>query len=211
MRISVDLPAPFGPSSPNIPGGIVNDTLFSARVPFSYVLDNPSMRRSMPIASPDSLKCEQRERCVGNGRDVGERLAIQVQGYLRHPVLDQIAATEDDLPLERVAESRFARAVAIPRIIARDELPTLRRTDRGQAVPPEAPQEAVARRHRLGAERDQRIAILAFAGDALLALVGRPWLVSAGAAELQTGEQRNVVGQPPEKRLLLIGVDVALI
>ena len=34
MRISVDLPAPFGPSRPNMPGGIASETSSSARVPF---------------------------------------------------------------------------------------------------------------------------------------------------------------------------------
>ena len=30
VRISVDLPAPFGPSSPNMPAGIVSETSSSA-------------------------------------------------------------------------------------------------------------------------------------------------------------------------------------
>ena len=33
VRIRVDLPAPFGPSSPNMPGGIVSVTSFSACTP----------------------------------------------------------------------------------------------------------------------------------------------------------------------------------
>jgi hypothetical protein len=33
VRIRLDLPAPFGPSSPNMPAGIVNDTSRSARTP----------------------------------------------------------------------------------------------------------------------------------------------------------------------------------
>ena len=33
VRISVDFPAPLGPSRPNIPGPIVSDTLLSARTP----------------------------------------------------------------------------------------------------------------------------------------------------------------------------------
>src|SRR5438093_7991552 len=47
MRMSVDLPAPLGPSRPNIPGGIDSDTSSSARVPFGYVFERPSMRSSM--------------------------------------------------------------------------------------------------------------------------------------------------------------------
>lgn len=34
VRINVDLPAPFGPSNPNIPVGIVRETSRSARAPF---------------------------------------------------------------------------------------------------------------------------------------------------------------------------------
>jgi hypothetical protein len=33
VRISVDLPAPFGPSRPNMPVGIVSETRSSARTP----------------------------------------------------------------------------------------------------------------------------------------------------------------------------------
>ena len=39
VRIRVDLPAPFGPSNPNMPSGIVSETSFSARTPFEYVFD----------------------------------------------------------------------------------------------------------------------------------------------------------------------------
>ncbi len=35
VRIRVDLPAPLGPSRPNIPFGISSDTLFRARTPFA--------------------------------------------------------------------------------------------------------------------------------------------------------------------------------
>ena len=35
VRINVDLPAPFGPSSPNIPCGIVSVMLLSARTPLA--------------------------------------------------------------------------------------------------------------------------------------------------------------------------------
>src|SRR4051812_50011822 len=51
VRISVDLPAPFGPSRPNMPVGIVSETSCSALTPFGYVLDRPSMRSSS-MASP---------------------------------------------------------------------------------------------------------------------------------------------------------------
>ena len=51
VRMSVDLPAPFGPSSPNMPVGIVSDTSCRALTPLGYVLDRPSMRSSS-MASP---------------------------------------------------------------------------------------------------------------------------------------------------------------
>ena len=41
MRISVDLPAPLGPSRPYIPAGIVSETSFSACTPLGYVLETP--------------------------------------------------------------------------------------------------------------------------------------------------------------------------
>src|SRR3954466_6735702 len=43
IRINVDLPAPLGPSSPNMPRGIVRDTSLSAVVPFAYVLESRSI------------------------------------------------------------------------------------------------------------------------------------------------------------------------
>ena len=45
MRISVDLPAPFGPSSPYIPAGIVRVTSFSACTP----LDRSWRRRESVV------------------------------------------------------------------------------------------------------------------------------------------------------------------
>src|SRR6266700_1283490 len=47
VRISVDLPAPFGPSNPYIPGGMVRETLSKARTPLGYDLDKPSIRSSI--------------------------------------------------------------------------------------------------------------------------------------------------------------------
>src|SRR5688572_19385713 len=45
IRISVDLPAPFRPRRPNIPGGMSSDTPFNAWVPFGYVFDRSRMVR----------------------------------------------------------------------------------------------------------------------------------------------------------------------
>ncbi len=47
VRMSVDLPAPFGPSRPNIPAGISSETLLRARTPLAYVLERRSMTRFM--------------------------------------------------------------------------------------------------------------------------------------------------------------------
>src|SRR5882757_4948421 len=49
VRIRVDLPAPFGPRRPYIPGGIVKETLSNARTPLGYALDRPSIRSSMKL------------------------------------------------------------------------------------------------------------------------------------------------------------------
>ena len=53
MRISVDLPAPLGPSRPNMPAGWRGIRRQRAR-PFAYVLDRCSMRRSMRFRSETS-------------------------------------------------------------------------------------------------------------------------------------------------------------
>src|SRR4051812_15919332 len=47
MRMSVDLPAPFGPSSPYMPVGMVRVTSFSAWTPLGYVLEMPRMSSCM--------------------------------------------------------------------------------------------------------------------------------------------------------------------
>src|SRR5688572_11095020 len=46
MRMSVDLPAPLGPSSPYIPDGIVSVTSLSACTPLEYVFDTPRICNS---------------------------------------------------------------------------------------------------------------------------------------------------------------------
>ena len=45
--MSVDLPAPLGPSRPYIPAGIVRVTSFSACTPLAYVLETPLIFSSM--------------------------------------------------------------------------------------------------------------------------------------------------------------------
>ena len=47
VRISVDLPAPLGPSRPNMPAGMSSETLFRARTPLAYVFERPEMERFM--------------------------------------------------------------------------------------------------------------------------------------------------------------------
>src|SRR5258708_27123512 len=51
VRISVDLPAPLGPRSPNMPVGMVSDTPDSALTPFGYILDRPEIVNSKDIGS----------------------------------------------------------------------------------------------------------------------------------------------------------------
>src|SRR5690349_20567884 len=50
VRISEDLPAPFGPSSPNMPAGTSSETSSKARTPLAYVFDK------LRIASMSSLR-----------------------------------------------------------------------------------------------------------------------------------------------------------
>src|SRR5205085_2330057 len=58
--MSVDLPAPFGPSRPNIPGGISSETLRNARTPFAYVFESSLIES---IRSPGS-----RDATMASGR-----------------------------------------------------------------------------------------------------------------------------------------------
>src|SRR6202162_2703222 len=51
VRMRVDLPAPFGPSSPYMPAGMVRETLLSALTPFWYVFERFSIRSSMLMSS----------------------------------------------------------------------------------------------------------------------------------------------------------------
>ena len=46
VRIRVDLPAPLGPSRPNMPVGTVSETSLSAWTPLGYVFDSPRMTSS---------------------------------------------------------------------------------------------------------------------------------------------------------------------
>src|SRR5688572_20414859 len=57
MRISVDFPAPLGPSRPYMPGGMVRLTSLRARTPFGYVLEMLRM-----------LRCTSRPRSGGEDR-----------------------------------------------------------------------------------------------------------------------------------------------
>src|SRR5262245_526389 len=52
--MSVDFPAPLGPSKPNIPCGISSETSLSARVPFGYVFERCSIRSSIRLGERDS-------------------------------------------------------------------------------------------------------------------------------------------------------------
>src|SRR5687768_847115 len=70
-RISVDLPAPFGPSSPNMPGGTSRFTESSARVPFGYVCERFSILSMTPPRESDSS--------VHDRQHDGRRLRLRAQ------------------------------------------------------------------------------------------------------------------------------------
>src|SRR5688572_27480714 len=89
MRMSVDFPAPFGPSSPNIPTGIVSVTSSTARIPFGYVLERCSMRSAIVVIPSEArnlqslivlqLDDDDLDRPV-EPVDVGVRLAFRIGG-----------------------------------------------------------------------------------------------------------------------------------
>src|SRR5215208_3526234 len=76
MRMSVDLPAPFGPSRPYIPAGMVSVTPFSACTPLGYVLETPRMSSCMVgFGRSDTASLTEREarlRSRRRGGDVDE-------------------------------------------------------------------------------------------------------------------------------------------
>src|SRR5216684_7690256 len=102
VRISVDLPAPFGPSRPNMPVGIVSETSCSALTPLGYVLDSPSMRSSS-MASPSEDRCDP----FYGGR--GEKLSY----YAEPPELLRRGATEQRRTVEGPPSRDPDRAVAV--------------------------------------------------------------------------------------------------
>src|SRR5688572_3521497 len=79
IRISVDLPAPFGPSSPYMPVGIVRETSLRAWTPLGYVFDTPRMLSSM---SPAVVVNKYFLLQSGGGRHLGQPPASCGQVYL---------------------------------------------------------------------------------------------------------------------------------
>src|SRR5207237_1776125 len=112
MRIRVDLPAPLGPRSPNIPGAMARETSSSARVPFGYVLERFSMRRSMGL--PEDLQSQEQQ---GTRRHFAARKggAHDVRREARRSTLDDITCDGDDLMLSHVQRSRLVIQVAVSR------------------------------------------------------------------------------------------------
>src|SRR5438067_2855774 len=122
VRINVDLPAPFGPSSPNMPVGIVSETSCSALTPFGYVLDRPSMRSSsMPspfrmiwIATVLREKTGKvvavilRLEAGAAGVDAGGRKNLRVRGY--RPMLERPLTYAQSSPDGDTDGSRWSRA-----------------------------------------------------------------------------------------------------
>src|SRR5919201_4454915 len=88
MRMSVDFPAPLGPSKPNMPCGIASETSSSARVPFGYVLERFSMRSS--IESPEDLQSQQQHGARLH-LAARERGTHDVGGEARGSALDEVA------------------------------------------------------------------------------------------------------------------------
>src|SRR5919197_6230222 len=111
MRMSVDLPAPLGPSNPNMPCGMASETSSSARVPFVYVLERFSMRSSMD--SPEDLQSQEQHRARRHlaARKRGTR---DVGGETRRSALDEVARSSDDLVLGCVQRARLVMQVRIP-------------------------------------------------------------------------------------------------
>src|SRR5262245_41453329 len=93
-RISVDLPAPFGPSSPNMPGGTSRFTDSRARVPFGYVCERFSI---LSMAAPRSAI---RMQSVHDGQHDRRRLCFRAQdGHVGLAVVGRLRV--EDVRYER--------------------------------------------------------------------------------------------------------------
>src|SRR5512146_2588438 len=118
---------------------------------------------------PESLERDQRERAVRRRGDVWKTLMHHV---------------ERDLGGAAVEGRLLERAVAVPRVVSRDELQVPREPPGAKAIPPEASQRAVACEHRLGAQRRRRGLVLDLAPGPLAPLFERSRLVSPRSADL---------------------------
>ena len=88
MRISVDLPAPFGPSRPNMPGAMASETSSSARVPFGYVFDRLLDAKLHAI---HQTTCRARSNCVlGGTLPTRKGRADDVGGKTRRSAVDEV-------------------------------------------------------------------------------------------------------------------------
>src|SRR6186713_1356346 len=73
VRMSVDFPAPLGPSKPNMPAGMSSETSCRARTPLAYVFERFAFDRFM--------KAPARRATEGDAR---WRATMAIQGRLRH-------------------------------------------------------------------------------------------------------------------------------
>src|SRR6478672_2946540 len=76
VRISVDLPAPFGPRRPNIPAGMSSETLLSARTPLPYVFDRFAMDRFI-VSRREGEEARVQRYCSLEGRSNDNILAVK--------------------------------------------------------------------------------------------------------------------------------------
>src|SRR5690348_2141989 len=223
MRISVDLPAPLGPSRPNIPGAMVSETSSSARVPFWYVLERCSIRRfileprggmgwSTVRRSPDDLQRDE-EESAGREDAPGKVGPHDIGRQAGGAALDEVVGAGDDLSFGGIGAAGLAVDVRIPVVPAPDQLDIGGRPQRREAVVAEAAGSSVAGAHHLGAQSQRSGAILRLATGTLAPLRGHCTALNAPrCADLQRVESGDARGDASDRGLLivLIGVILAL-
>src|SRR5215467_12205208 len=73
VRISVDFPAPFGPSRPYMPRGMLSETWSRALTPFGYVFDRPLIFNSI---CGSAVQYESKEQRVPSLPRLAQKLAL---------------------------------------------------------------------------------------------------------------------------------------
>src|SRR5258708_648771 len=102
VRMSELLPAPFGPSRPNMLLPTESDRFFSAHTPFGYVFDNPLMVSAMGIV-PFSQLAGRRRAAEQSGNGIDGAIRFAAVGHSGIIIETVVVILADDLKNQAVA------------------------------------------------------------------------------------------------------------